>query len=247
MEEKVVEPLNLDGLIGNTKNRVVLASVELEGGWKTLPPGVLALERDSSVFNSRMPADVSHMGELPIGPVVPAALPALIARNYPHKTNHTCGMHVHMSFETLWHYAILMVPEYQETMIHYLTEWAKTQKEFKPNHHIWGRLKGESEYCRKGFWPDAQVTTKRKMFDHNAPGHRYTIIHYCGRFNTIECRVLPMMNRTSLAVDAVMQVINITNACIHELGKKYTSRTVVAGKIELPNGICYEETIEESL
>lgn len=249
------KPLDLEGVLGQVKNRVALAGVELEGGWKELPAGVAALEHDGSVFNKRPPVGANYIGELPIGPVVPAALPTLITRNHPHKINSTCGMHVHMSFESLLHYGLLMVPEYQETMLVYLTKWAKKQVNskgqplFNDDHYIWARLRGESEFCRKNFWPDAQAATKRKGFDRNAKGNRYTVIHYCGRQNTVECRVLPMMATPRHAVGAVQEVIDITNACIYILGKDKEQRlkAQAGGKIELPKGIVYEEVIEERL
>lgn len=250
MDLKNVKPLDLDDVLGKAKNRVALVGVELEGGWKELPKGVHTVERDSSVFNDRAPAGVVAIGELPIGPAVPAAIPTLMRRNYPHKINSTCGMHVHVSFETLFHYGILMVPEFQETVFKYLTLWAKDQKNtkgdplFKSDHYIWERLSGENKYCKKEFWPDAQVTVKRKEFTRNA-GHRYTAIHYCGRYNTIECRILPMMNTPAHGVSAVMYFIDVVNACLHVLGKdrEQLRKGTVSAKVELDNGIVYEEEI----
>jgi len=235
--------LNIDAILGKVKNRVSRAGVELEGAWAELPPGILQLEGDSSVYPDRKPAGCPFTGELPIGPVEPAALPELMTRTYPTKVNHTCGMHVHMSFDNLWYYQLLMVPEYQETMITYLTKWANDNK-FKEDHHIYTRLRGGSEYCLRGFWPDIQAATKRKTHDRTRPGHRYTIIHYCGRQQTIECRVLPMMTKAPLAISAVKQVIEITNACLYVLGAE-DKREVVKGKILMKNGVSYEEFSEE--
>lgn len=240
-----VKPLNLDPYLGKVKNRVALVSVELEGGWVTLPPGVANLEHDGSVFSGRTPAGVRYIGELPIGPTIPAAINELIRINHPQKVNHTCGMHVHMSFDTLWHYHLLMVPEYQKTMLHYLTLWAQDKK-FKDSHHIWGRLRGESRFCQDKFWPDAQASTKRKGHDQNQHGHRYTHVHYCGRLNTIEIRTLPMMDTTKLAVSAVRHVVDITSASLYALGA-HTKRDKSATKVSLPDNMVYEETIIEQI
>jgi hypothetical protein len=241
------KPLNIDAHLGKVKNRVALVGVELEGGWVTLPSGVAQLEHDGSVFNGRMPAGVKYIGELPIGPALPAGIGELIRINHPQKVNQTCGMHVHMSFETLWYYQLLMVPEYQETMLHYLTLWAQ-EKKFKDTHHIWGRLRGESVFCQKKFWPDAQASTKRKGHDQHAHGHRYTHVHYCGRQNTptIEIRTLPMMDTIRVATSAVQRVIDITNACIFVLGPK-DKRDANSSRITLPNNLVYEETIIEKV
>lgn len=248
MDLSNIKPLNLDGILGKAKKRVALVGVELEGGWIKLPPGVAGLEHDRSVFQGRIPAGVGHVGELPVGPVTPDVIGSLIKKNYPPKMNGSCGMHVHMSFDKLFHYTLLMVPEYQETILHYLTLWAKDTGAFPDEHHIWGRLRGESKYCQKKFWPDAQASTKRKEFDQNAHGHRYTVIHYCGRQSTptIECRVLPMMAKISLACSAVKQVIDITDACIQILSKDI-KRTRGESKITLPNNMVYEETIVDTI
>jgi hypothetical protein len=240
-----VKPLNLDARLGKVKNRVELVGVELEGGWVKLPPGVQALEHDGSVFNGRMPAGVNYIGELPIGPALPAGIGELIRINHPQKVNNTCGMHVHMSFPTLWYYHLLMVPEYQKTMLHYLTLWAQEAK-FKESHHIWGRLRGESRFCQEKFWPDAQASTKRKGHDQNVHGHRYTHVHYCGRQNTIEIRTLPMMDALKTAISGVHRVIEITNACLYVLGTK-NKKTTAAGRISLPDNAVYEETVIEQL
>ena len=240
-----VKPLDLDPYLGKVKNRVTLAGVELEGGWITLPPGVAALEHDGSVFNGRIPAGAKHIGELPIGPVMPAGIAELLKVNYPQKINHTCGMHVHMSFDTLWHYHLLMVPEYPVTMLHYLRKWA-TAAGLKETHPIWARLNNESRYCKNEFWPDRQASNKRKDHNMEVPGHRYTHVHYCGRQNTIEIRTLPMMEKFKSAVNAVHQVIQITNGCLYVLGKK-AGRKGTAAKVQLPDNMIYEETIIENV
>lgn len=240
-----VKPLEIDEYLGKVKNRVALVGVELEGGWAELPPGVDKLDHDGSVFQGRMPPGAKFIGELPIGPAMPAGIAKLIKDNHPSKVNATCGMHVHMSFDTLWYYQLLMVPEYQETILHYLTKWAK-ENGFSDKHCIWERLRGESKFCQKKFWPDAQASSKRKDHDQQRVGHRYTIIHYCGRISTVECRVLPMMNSKEKAVSAVHQVIDITNACLYVLGRK-NSRDKFASKITLPGNVVYEETIVETI
>lgn len=249
MKLDAVKPINIDEHLGKPmKNRVALVGVELEGGWVTLPPGVAQLEHDGSVFQGQLPVGAAYMGECTIGPLYPAGIGELLKTHYPPKINHTCGMHVHMSFELLWQYHLLMVPEYQETVLHYLTLWAKEHPNvFGEKHHIWERLAGKSRYCQKQFWPDAQAGTKRKGHDQTAYGHRYTAIHYCGRFNTIECRVLPMMPNTKLALSAINRLIEITNACVYELGRKRPRPSNLSTAVKLPDNMLYEEHIIERL
>jgi hypothetical protein len=241
-----VKPLDIEPYIGKVKNRVALVGVELEGAWIQLPPGVAALEADGSVFDGRRPAGANHVGELPVGPVLPAGLKDLLRVNYPQKINHTCGMHVHMSFDTLWHYHLLMVPEYPVTVVEYLKKWA-TAAGIKDTHPIWPRLRHESRYCQNEFWPDAQAVRKDKGHNQEQHGHRYTHVHYCGaRLNTIEIRTLPMMEKFKTAADAIHQVIAITNASLYILGRK-TGKKTQQSKISLPDNMVYEETIIEQL
>lgn len=235
------KPLDVDNVLGKIKNRVARIGVELEGGWKELPPGV-NLDADGSVFRgnydllAQYPAR-DKSGELPIGPIQPAALASYMTKYYPHKVDHTCGMHVHLSFKHLLHYQWLQVPEYQETLIKYLTNWAKAGN-FPPKHHIWGRLSGNNQFCLKAFWPDMQISKKSKEFGRDGEGHRYTMVHYCGRLNTIEVRVLPMMQTVEQAIRGVQQVIDITNACLYKLGR---NEEKISGKVELSGGDLYEE------
>lgn len=240
MAEPKIKPLDIDGILGKPKNRITRMGVELEGAWKSLPQGAV-LEPDGSVFRGERP-DGYRSGELPIGPMQPGAMPKFMKKYYPHKVDATCGMHVHMSFENLRHYMCLMVPEYQETIIEYLERWAKSEG-FKEGHHIWARLAGKSVFCQKKFWPDLQVNFKGKDHDQARPGHRYTIVHYCGRQLTIEIRVLPMMATVDQAIRGIQQVIDITNASLVLLGKEEK----IVGKLELPGGDVYEEYLEERL
>lgn len=244
---KASNPLDIDALIGNVRNRCFRIGVELEGAWKTLPP-MTRLEGDGSVYKDpltgqKKPPNGHVTGEYPIGPIQPIAMPRFMKKYYPHQVNDTCGMHVHMSFESVWHYALLMVPEYQDTVIEYLTRWAKKEN-FSPTHHIYSRLNGKSIFCQNKFWPDAQIVSQK---DHNQEriGHRYTIVHYCGRQMTIEVRVLPMMETAEQGIRGVRQVIDITNACLAVLGRKKekTDRSL----IDISQNEMYEEYIEQGL
>lgn len=245
MDWNGVKVLDIGPHLGKSKNRVSLVGVELEGAWVDLPAGVAALEHDGSVFHGRMPLGARHLGELPIGPMVPAGLAEAVRHNWPHKMNSTCGMHVHMSFDISWYYGLLMVPEYTQTVCEYMTRWGKDAG-LPDNHTLFSRFRGESQFCRKEFWPDAQASVNRKDHDQQRYGHRYTIIHYCGRNKTIECRALPMIPKVALSIRAIHHLIDITNACIFVLGGK-TKREKLQNKVTLSNNLVYEETTIEKL
>jgi hypothetical protein len=94
-----------------------------------------------------------------------------------------------------------------------------------PGHHIWDRLAGKNKNCNLKFWPDKQVQMSRHG-DQSSPdrfyrdGSRYTVINYCfGIENrqTLEVRVLPMMEKPEQAVRALKHVVRITNAVLYVL------------------------------
>lgn len=230
-------------LKGEVFNRVKRMGVELEGAWRKLPPGIV-LEHDGSVFRRErggMGLSDENIGELPIGPIEIAAMPRNVKRYYPDLVNESCGMHIHMSFRDLLHYGWLMKEDFQDTMITHLLEWALEEK-FPPNHHIWARLRGENLFCQRQYWPDAQASRKVKDHDQGRPGHRYTIVNYVGRQNTIEVRVLPMMTTSAQAIRGIQRVIDITNASLIKLA---TRKDKIRGRLELPDVGIYEESEEE--
>lgn len=217
--------------------------MELEGGWQKLPVGT-RLERDASVFHDAPQAGLK-VGELPLGPFVLGQLNQYMRKYYPYKVDETCGLHVHMSFESQLHYGYLAdTPDYQETIVHYLSNWAKDQR-LPEKHSIWERLKGDSQYCQKKFWPYDQMMTSRKDYDKSRKGHRYTIVHYCWTRNgTVEIRVLPMMDTVDLAISAVRCIVDVTNAYLMVCDKKHV---IEKGEVILSSGAMYEEIMEFKL
>lgn len=245
-KEEKVYPLDLSSLNPfdpdkKPRNKIMRVGVELEGAWSKIPIGA-PIDHDGSVFGGIAPAGF-RIGEIRLGPMFPAQLPKAINKCYPQKVDGTCGLHVHMSFDNLYKYSVLMVPEYQETILGYLIEWAK-EEGFGSSHPIWERLLSESRFCQKKFWPDEQVKAKRDH-DQLRHGHRYTVINYCWESHkTMECRVLPMFDKPDVAIRAVRRVLDITNACLNILGG---DREKVKDKLQLPYDGSYEESIVEIL
>lgn len=218
-----VKPLKVANLIGKCRNRIALVGLELEGGWNKIPTKA-RIERDSSVFknpNTKTLASLEKLGIQAIGelvsqPMAPIGMRAWLDKHYPTYCDQSCGLHIHMSFEDARHYAQLMIPEYQATIIDTLKDWA-TEHNLSSDHPIWPRLRGENEYCNHSFWPDEQLRTGRqKDFDHFRPGNRYSAIAYRRKKGvyTIECRILPMMETPSQAHSGLKHVIRVTNACL---------------------------------
>jgi len=171
-----------------------------------------------------------YIGEVAGPPLEVNKIAEWMRKCYPQHVNNTCGLHVHVSFRKALHYSRLMVPEYQDTIIAYLTKWAMEEKIDK-SHPIWGRLTGKNEFCKHEFFADYQARKTSKAYDHHGPGNRYTAINYShGQHGTIECRVLPMFSDVEVAVKAVNKVVDITNACLKVGAKK--EETLSASVVE---------------
>jgi hypothetical protein len=209
--------LNIDKLLGKTKQRIYKVGIELEGLWTKLPEGTIPI-RDGSVSVARpanLPLSVPHhIGEIPSEILEPDQITTWIKTFYPQHVNATCGLHIHQSFKRALYYQWLMTPDYTATMVEYVKRWAK-ELSLPKDHPIWSRLKGENQFCKHEFVADLQVLKKSKSYDHAVPGSRYTTINYChGLHTTVECRLLPMMETVEEAISAVKNVLNITNACL---------------------------------
>lgn len=227
------EPIDISAILGKARNKVYRVGIELEGGWRKLPAGTGGVDRDGSVrFNEEFPVGEivydpttgmnrytypkgkppAHIGELPSPALSMDQWEKWVQQHYPSDVNKTCGCHVHMSFRSALMYQRLMDPRYQATVIAELEKWARA-KAFEEDHPIWDRLAGKSEYCQHKFFADEQASNARKDYDHFRQGCRYTFINYCfSRHGTIECRGLPMMKTSDLAIEAIQQLFNITSA-----------------------------------
>lgn len=238
-----VKPLDLDTIIGKVKNRIHRVGVELEGGWSNLNRET-HLEHDGSVQELRCPPGAPNWrtGELPSPVLQPSQMARWIKKYYPDVVNRTCGLHVHMSFSSIYHYQSLMVPDYPVTINHYVREWAKAEG-FQPAHHMFKRLNGASEFCAPNFWPDEQA---RHTKDHNRnrEGNRYTDINYCWSVfdGTMECRLLPMMDTAEQAILAVKLILDVTNACVFSLAVKNRGRRRLTEAFDLGADVRFESS-----
>ena len=215
----------LDGRV--PRNRIYRVGVELEGGWKVLPVGA-HLDVDNSVFDRGRPG-ARHIvppvagvvsGEIVSPPMLPIAIAPWIRTHYPSCVDATCGMHIHVSFKSLLNYQRLMIPEFQETSCYYFAKWAE-EEGFAKQHPIWTRLAGKNDTCQDKFWPELQVQVDHKHYDKLDAGHRYTKVNFCwNRFETMEFRVLPMMDTPDQAIRAIRHYLMIVNACLVVVARK---------------------------
>jgi hypothetical protein len=212
--------LNIDAFRGKVYNRIYRIGIELEGGWIKLPPGVRQLQHDGSVQIEPQAGIPLQIGELAIGPITLQEWPRWLKTHYPQKVNQTCGMHVHLQTTTSLAYARLMDARYPATVIDYFKRWS-TREGLSKDHPIWNRLRGKSVYCQHLYMADDQIRNNSKDHDRARPGHRYTVINYChGRYGTVECRLLPMMDTVDQAERAIQEFVDITNGFLRATRKK---------------------------
>ncbi len=165
-------------------------------------------------------AEKLKIGELP-SPILsmkqadPMYWPVWVRKFYPSHVNYTCGLHVHMSFNRELTYQRLMDSTYSKTILEEMRKWAEART-IPAEHPLWARLAGSCEYCQHLFYAEQQTKERVKRntnADHRREGSRYTVVNYpWSLLHTVEVRLLPMFDQADLAIEAIQQVINITNA-----------------------------------
>jgi hypothetical protein len=194
------------------------------------------------IIEQKYRAGQLQTGELPSEPMELEKLPIWLKKYYPQQVNATCGLHIHMSFKSAFHYQRLMIPQYPLTIVEYLFRWAH-KEELSQDHPIWPRLKGDSEFCQPVFDPDRQARRIKKEYNRHEPGNRYSMINFCfGTHGTLECRLLPMMDNADQGLRAVQTVIDVTNACL--VDKRRETRLVSEVVIDPNDDIIREEKAE---
>ena len=221
------------------KNRILKAGIELEGGWANNPPTPVIHDgsvkfpapelRPQPMFSTTAEryawvreeqtrldqAQFRHIGEI-VSPPMEATEPTVtdfVTANYPTAVNDTCGLHVHMSFKHRLNYQRLMTPEFTKAMVVGLREWAEQEK-LPKGHPLWPRLLDpDHRHCAHIYCGEEQSKQVSKDYQSRGKAHsRYTAINYCyNQHQTVECRLLSMMDTPEQAVRAVMEVLRITN------------------------------------
>lgn len=124
---------------------------------------------------------------------------------YPDKVNSTCGLHVHISTNTIGQYQALATQRFYNFMKFSLRTWGK-KANIRNSHRFWDRLSGSNQYCEDFFEPE------RQMFDEYKSGARYCIVNYCYSLHgTMEVRVLPMFDQPKVSIAAVNNILWTVN------------------------------------
>lgn len=181
--------------------------IEIEGGWVG-KPGVspftdVALITDNSVngqtLAGALPIAATHVGEV-VSPPIPYS-PQLGDLNWqawllshwpnaeaPHRTNRTCGYHIHLSFFSKKAYTLLS----SKVFLYQLRDHIFTLGEY---HHIpekdvfWSRINGLNTFCTIKFDAGKQMELLHKDGIHR---QRYGWLNFAtGIHGTLEFRALP--------------------------------------------------------
>lgn len=123
-----------------------------------------------------------------------------LQRYYPDETDRYCGMHVHVSFLSNQSLTLLQSKAFFEYFHKRWQEWG-TRMNLHPDSQFYRRLNGENDYC----YPNTEVLRDPTSCD------RYTQLNFSAwhSHKTLECRMLPMFQRSSLGVSAVRELIDI--------------------------------------
>lgn len=118
---------------------------------------------------------------------------------YPDETDKSCGMHIHMSFpqDCL---TLLNTTAFFEYFEKRWRAWG-TAMALHPQGEFFKRLEGDNDYCSPNEFP------RTYMYE----GERYEQLNFTAwtGHKTIECRLLPMFRRSSLAVAAIQELVSI--------------------------------------
>ena len=130
---------------------------------------------------------------------------------YPDEADTTCGMHIHVSFSA----DVLTLLNTTAFFDYFGKRWAVWGQKMNlhPDSPFFKRLNGDNDYCRRNNYPEED------MLDMD----RYHQLNFSAwsKCKTVECRLLPMFRRSSLAIAAVQELISIYEdflACPEKFG-----------------------------
>ncbi len=200
---------------------------EIEGGWKSDRRLDAAIKADGSVRD----LGYDFKGGEIVSPVFVSRedLAVWIEKNYPDRTNQTCGLHLHLSFKNSLYYSLLIDnEEFYNEFLEKIEKWGKIC--VPKATQFWERLAGRNEFCERGFNADAQLMAVGK--DRSV---RYKHWNFCyNLYKTAECRLMPAFRDAHISVLATNKIVDIVENFLVEKVKK------------LDLDLKYIEEIEES-
>lgn len=139
-----------------------------------------------------------------------------IHENYPNAVNGTCGGHGHKGGYSLFEYALLMLPEFNEHLTRCLRRWGKAMK-INEGSSFWRRLQSGVSLIAKKHQPYMQVDLDHK------DSARYCQLNYCWALHeTLELRLLPMFQNEELYIKLTLAVDGIIEAYLSGMREQHT-------------------------
>lgn len=213
---------------GRKPRCINLVGIELEGGWNERPNGPGSWHSDGSVSE----ISLRHAGEFVSPPMVPSKVFLWIKEHYPQETNHSCGLHVHVSMRHALHYALLMERDYHVFLRDKLFSWGK-RAGIRESSAYWRRLEHGNGYCQRipSDPEEAQALFLDQARSRCKGSERYFALNYCHALHgTVEHRMLPAFKSAKYAAHTVRFLLR---QCERYL------RALPIGPIPLP-----EETVD---
>lgn len=186
---------------------------EIEGGWDgkegTSPFKDITLIRDGSINGQSLdgapPIDPVHAGEA-VSPILTWEKDdwqKWLTDHWPdadakHRTNRTCGFHIHTSFHSMKDYMLLSQKSFLYELRTLFMETGKSMK-IHNKHVFWERMEGLNRFCPLEFDTTKQMNLVRG--NHHGRNERYGWLNFCwGVYQTIELRSLPTFRDLKLGL-----------------------------------------------
>ena len=184
--------------------------IEIEGRWldlraaRTLGASLgMSNCGDGSVHGSSDSAASPHEFQTDPGSMLKAI--DQLVKLYPDEVDHSCGMHVHLSFLNPLDLTLLCTPEFFAHFKARWTAWGDANRIYGKDNgrgEFWKRLNGDNDYCRVNTQtPRGDITRMDRYHQLNFSAWQ--------EHKTVECRLLPMFRKASLAVSAVKELVAI--------------------------------------
>jgi hypothetical protein len=233
--------------------RIDKIGVELEGGWNYYPDQMRRWDGEMGDDCSvRCEGDEISGGELRSAPSDWRTIEGLMRNCYPDVVDSSCGMHVHISLKSKLDYGRLMSRSFYDFFLREIIAWGSDN--VRAGSRFWRRLDG-GEYAQADiFEPELGIL---------GSADRYAFLNFNAyqRYGTIECRLLPMFDTSTLAIKAVRAVLEITEGYLRtrprETIKRRTlsvpyvkptaERAVYADATAQPLELNYSEPVERAV
>lgn len=200
--------------------------VELEGVFRRAPFNDGSFEKYGSIGSDSTIDDINYDSrtyfEAEVRPRVKdlATLKLIFDKYYPSMTNHTCGMHVHVSFSNSGEYMKFMSRRFYAYFRQRIQAWAKNN--LKDDDLFWDRFNGKNSYCCKFFIPEKQIGDRHHDFQavdkiQGSRDVRYAALNFCWRrHRTLECRLFPCWSDKNISFSAITELVDIYNSWLQK-------------------------------